>query len=131
MRDAGRLNRQFHRNIMRAALLFLMGLWLFCCAARAQQADIAEEVSKGRHLALLLCTSCHVVAPDQPYAPTLRPAAPAFAAIAQRQDVSAEQLTHFLATTSQGFNNPNGMPSPNLAPFQIKAIVAYIFSLRR
>jgi len=116
---------------MRAAPLLLAGLWLFCCAASGQEPDTAEAVRKGRHLAFLLCTSCHVVAPDQPYAPTLTPQAPAFAAIAQRKDISAEQLMHFLNTTGQGLSNPNGMPNPNLAPFQIKAIVAYILSLRR
>ena len=119
---------------MRAALLLFVGLWLFCCAARGQetiaQTD-ADEVRKGRHLAIMLCTSCHFVAPDQPYAPTLSPPAPSFAAIAQRQDVSADSLTKFLSTTNQGWNNPRGMPNPNLAAFQTKAIVAYILSLRR
>jgi mono/diheme cytochrome c family protein len=116
---------------MRVASLLLVGLWLFCFAARAQDADTASEVRKGRHLAILLCTSCHVVSPDQPYAPTLSPPAPAFAAIARRNDVSAAQLAHFLTTSNQGWNNPNGMPNPNLAPFQTRAIIAYILSLRR
>jgi len=115
---------------MRAASLLLVGLWLFCCAARGQETD-ADDVGKGRHLAILLCTSCHFAAPDQPYAPTLSPPAPSFADIAQRKDVSADSLTKFLSTTSQGWNNPRGMPNPNLAPFQTKAIVAYILSLRR
>jgi len=115
---------------MRAASLLFVALLLFCGAARAQEID-ADDVRQGRHLAILLCTSCHFVAPDQPYAPTLSPPAPSFAAIAQRQDVSADSLTKFLSTTNQGWNNPRGMPNPNLAAFQTKAIVAYILSLRR
>lgn len=116
---------------MRAASLLFVALWVFCCAARGQETDTADDVRKGRHLAILLCTSCHFVAPDQPYAPTLSPPAPSFAAIAQRQDVSADSLTKFLNTTNQSWNSPRGMPYPNLAPFQTKAIVAYILSLRR
>src|ERR1700691_1540876 len=115
---------------MRAASILLFVLWTLGGAASAQNGDNADEVSRGRHLASLLCIMCHLVAPDQPYAPTLDPPAASFESIAQRKDVTARSLMLFLKTTSQGLNNPNGMPNPNLADFQLRAIVAYILSLR-
>ncbi len=97
----------------------------------AAAVDTAAEVRKGHHLATLLCTSCHVVAPDQLYAPTAAPPAPSFAAIAQRPDVTAASLQQFLTTTRDGLDNPKGMPNPGLVDFQKRAIAAYILSLRQ
>ena len=130
----------------RAASAGLIALWITGCPVRAQQSDpaasaaasnnpaaddAAAEVRKGHHLATLLCTTCHVVAPDQLYAPTSDPPAPSFAAIAQRADVTAASLRHFLTTTRDGLENPKGMPNPGLVGFQMKAITAYILSLRQ
>jgi mono/diheme cytochrome c family protein len=114
---------------MRAAPILFV-LWIVGGSAFAQDSTNADEARQGRHLATLLCISCHLVAPDQPYAPTLVPPAPTFQSIAQRKDATARSLTHFLKTTNQGVDNPNGMPNPNLADFQIRAIVSYILSLR-
>jgi mono/diheme cytochrome c family protein len=83
------------------------------------------------HLATMLCHQCHVAAPDQSYPPTLKFPAPSFESIAQRKEISAQLLENFIATTHQGLDNPNGMPNPSLADFQIKQIVAYILSLRK
>jgi hypothetical protein len=41
----------------------------------------------------------------------------------------AESLTHFLATTHRGLDNPKGMPNIDLMDYQIKEIVAYFLSL--
>jgi Cytochrome c len=100
-------------------------------SAHCQAVGTADEVSKGRHLATMLCTTCHVAAPDQPYAPTLNPPAPSFASIAQRPGVDMTSLRKFLTSARQGFDNPNGMPDPHLADFQIKEIGAYILSLKK
>ena len=51
--------------------------------------------------------------------------------IAQRKDIDAASRQDFLTTAHQGLDNPKGMPTPNLAEFQVKAIVAYILSLRK
>jgi hypothetical protein len=51
--------------------------------------------------------------------------------IAQRKDINAASLQDFLTTTHQGLDNPKGVPIPNLAKFQVKAIVAYLLSLRK
>lgn len=99
--------------------------------AWGQGSDAADDVRKGHHLATMLCTNCHIAAPDQSYEPTLSPPAPSFESIAQRTDISAERLKKFLTTTHQGLDNPKGMPAPNLADFQMKEIVAYILSLHK
>jgi len=101
------------------------------CSAWGQAVSTTDDVRKGHHLAILLCTACHIAAPDQPYQPTLDPPAPSFESIAGRRDVNAESLQYFLATTHQGLDNPKGMPNPGLADFQAKAIVTYLLSLRK
>jgi len=116
---------------MRTALTWLIVFWMGIGWARSDESNRADDVRKGHHLANLLCTTCHIVALDQSYAPTLSPPAPSFESIARRKDVSADSLKEFLSTTHQGLDNPNGMPDPNLADFQKKEIIAYILSLRK
>jgi hypothetical protein len=99
--------------------------------AWGQVSNVLDDVRKGHHLAIMLCTECHVVAPDQRYAPTRSPPAPSFESIASRSDTSVDSLRHFLTTTHQGMDNPKGMPNPNLADFQITQISAYLLSLRK
>jgi mono/diheme cytochrome c family protein len=90
-----------------------------------------NEVEQGHHLATLICSACHVAAPDQDFEPILRPPAPPFASIAQRSDVTADFLNTFLTTTHRDITNPKGMPNPMLLDYQIKQISAYILSLRK
>jgi hypothetical protein len=116
---------------MRTTSISLFIFLMIGCSARGQAVSTADDVRKGRHLAIMLCTTCHVVALDQPYAPTLSPPAPSFESIALRRDTSANSLQHFLTTTRQGLDNPKGMPNPALANFQIKEITAYLLSLRK
>jgi hypothetical protein len=99
--------------------------------AWSQATGMADEIAEGRHLAIMLCTTCHVVAPDQPYAPTLKPPAPSFQSIAQRAGTTVDSLRSFLTTTHQGLDNQKGMPNPGLAEFQIKEISGYLLSLRK
>ena len=89
----------------------------------------AEDVQKGHALAIKVCAVCHVAAPDQPSQPLLTPPAPSFASIVRRKTFDAESLTHFLATTHRGLDNPKGMPNLELVDYQIKEIVAYFLSL--
>ena len=104
-----------------------------CAAASSAlgQAVIPDEVRTGHYLASMLCDECHIAARDQAYPPTRDPPAPSFESIAQRTDVGTESLEHFLKTTHQGLDNPKGMENPRLADFQVKAIAAYILSLRK
>lgn len=116
---------------MRTVIAFVWIHWMIGISAWGQAVGTADEVSKGHHLAIMLCADCHVVAPDQPYAPTLDPAAPSFSCIAQRPTTNIDSLRNFLMTTNQGLDNPKDMPNPMLAEFQIKAIAAYLLSLQK
>lgn len=116
---------------MRIASTLLVVVLMSASSAWGQDGNATDDVRKGHHLAILLCTGCHVVAPDQEYPPTLNPPAPSFASIAQRKDVTADSLREFLSTTHDGLDNPKGMPNPNLADFQMRALVAYLLSLRK
>ena len=95
------------------------------------QAVISDEVRAGHHLAAMLCDECHIATLDQALPPRRDPPAPSFESIAQRKDINADSLEHFLRTTHEGLDNPKGMENPNSADFQVKAIVAYILSLRK
>lgn len=125
------ISDQVLAGIMRTTSILFFIFWMAACSAWGQAVSTKDDVLKGKHLAILLCTACHIAAPDQPYEPTLDPPAPSFASIAGRRDVNAELLQYFLATTHQGLDNPKGMPNPGLADFQVKAIVAYLLSLRK
>ena len=90
----------------------------------------AQDLKRGREIALLVCTSCHVVEPDQKYTVILRPPAPPFESIAQRPSTTAESIRKHLKTTHRDAENPNGMPNPQLIDSYIEQVTAYLLSLR-
>lgn len=99
--------------------------------ARAQQTDAgSEDVQKGHYLTVLMCSSCHVIGPDQSTEPVLQPPAPSFVSIAQRKTISFQEIQSFLATTHRGISNPAGMPNPDLTDFQMRQVEAYLLGLR-
>ncbi len=99
--------------------------------ALAQQASSpSDEVQNGHHLAVVICSSCHVVGSDQSTEPVLQPPAPSFESIAQRSTSTPETIRTFLATTHRDIRNPEGMPNPDLLDFQTRQVVAYLLSLR-
>lgn len=116
---------------MRIASKLLVALCFSTCSALGQEVNPADDLRQGHQLAALLCSSCHLAAPDQPYPPESKISAPSFKSIAQRKDVNAQTLRRFLTTTHRGLDNPNGMPRPNLADYQINQVIAYILSLRK
>ncbi len=116
---------------MRTALMCLVVSWLGLCSAWGQAGNAADDVSKGHYLAVMICATCHVAAPDQPQLPFLKPPAPSFASIAQRKDIDEESLSKFLTTTHRGLDSPKGMPNPDLAAYQVKQVIAYLLSLRK
>lgn len=91
----------------------------------------SDDVSKGHYLAVRICSTCHVAAPDQVAKPLLSPPATPLMTIAQRKDLTAAWLENFMATTHRGLDNPKGMPNPDLADYQVKQIAAYVMSLRK
>jgi cytochrome c1 len=115
---------------LRPALTSFVALCAAACPAWGH-AVFSDDSRTGHHLAAMLCDECHVAARDQAYPPTRDPPAPSFESIAQRKDVNADSLEHFLKTTHEGLDNPKGMENPGLADFQVRAIVAYILSLRK
>ena len=100
-------------------------------SARGQDGNASDDVSKGHHVAAVVCAVCHVAADDQSSLPLLHPPAPPFKEIAQRKDLTAAWLENFLKTTHRDLGSQKGMPNPDLADFQIKEVVAYVLSLRK
>jgi len=102
------------------------------CSAWGQEHNTADDVRQGHQVAVTVCAICHVAAADQPpNMPIRHPPGPSFVSIAQRDDISADSLRHFLTTTHAGIDNPYGMPKPELTDFQVKQVVAYLLSLRK
>jgi len=91
--------------------------------------NVPDDVQKGHHLAVLVCSNCHVAGPDQLIDPVLRPPAPSFKSIAQRTTTSADTIRTFLTTTHRDMSNPGGMPNPELTDFQLRHVTAYLLSL--
>ena len=119
---------------MRALCFAFLAISAFSvlATAQAQQASsAADDVEKGRYLAGLICSICHVAGPDQLVEPILRPPAPSFETIAQRSTTSADSIRTFLTTTHRDISNPAGMPNPELLDFQIRQLDAYLLSLRK
>jgi len=98
---------------------------------QAQTKLVAGDVEAGRHLALLACTGCHLVTPDQPFKPIREglPRPPDFKDIANRSDVTPASLRHHLETLP-AIPKDAHMPSPMLSSDDIRDIVAFIISLR-
>jgi len=99
--------------------------------AWAQMVNSAETARKGHDLATVVCSNCHQLAVDQRAAPILAPPAPSFDSIAQRPDINADVLEHFIITTRRSVDHPTSMPNPYLLEYQVQEVVAYILSLRK
>jgi mono/diheme cytochrome c family protein len=117
--------------IARACLVSVFLSYLALGVLGGPAAAQEDDVAKGHHLATLICSACHVAAPDQDFEPILRPPAPPFASIAQRSNVTVDFLRTFLTTTHRDITNPKGMPNPLLLDYQVEEISAYILSLRK
>ncbi|MGP0089558.1 MAG: c-type cytochrome [Xanthobacteraceae bacterium] len=110
---------------------WLVAVAVVAGSTRAQDAGVADDLREGHRLAVAVCSLCHVAAPDQEINPILRPPAPSFSSIAQRNDISADSIRKFLTTTHMDIGNATGMPNPQLLDFQIAQVTAYLLSLRK
>ena len=99
--------------------------------AWAQMVNSADTARKGHDLATVACSNCHQVAVDQRVAPLLVRPAPSFDSIAQRSDINADVLEHFIITTRRSVDHPTSMPNPYLLEYQVQEVVTYILSLRK
>lgn len=80
-----------------------------------------KDVDAGHELALKVCSPCHLVGPLP---------GPPFADIAKGEYASSTPLESFLRSTHSNVSHPGGMPRIDLTYEQIRAISAYIGSLR-
>ncbi len=115
---------------MRIALVLSQFLSTGLSSASAQP-NAEDDIQKGHQLAATICAICHVAAPDQAYAPIIKPPAPSFESIAQRKDTNAGSLRLFMTKTHRGLDAPKGMPDPELMDYQVREIISYILSLRK
>jgi mono/diheme cytochrome c family protein len=115
------------RHLTLAGAALCIGWTALGASARTKHAD----VEAGRHLALLACTGCHVVTPDQPFKPIYEgpPHPPDFKDIANRSNVSAASLQHHLETLP-AVPQKSGMPNQDLSGEELHNLVAFILSLR-
>jgi len=97
----------------------------------AQNAQGVNDVQEGHKLADIICSNCHKVSQDQSFEPILRPPAPPFESIAQRQGMTIDFVRTHLATTHRDISNPNGMPNPQLIEHHAQQVAAYLVSLRK
>lgn len=104
--------------------------WLLV-AASAQTKPVPGDAEAGRHLALLACTGCHLVAPTQPFKPVYvgSPHPPDFKDIANEPNLTPDLLLHHLQTLPVVPQKP-GMANPDLTSEQLSDVVAFIFTLR-
>ena len=115
------------------AALLCMGLGSLCCMG-ASAADSTRDplVLKGRDLARIACSKCHVVASDTEAPAPVYDAAPRFDEIANRRGVSEQSLRRFITTTHwDGETIPITMPRLELTKQQVTSLARYIMSLKK
>ncbi len=116
---------------LRPISLWLVGLSLLSGLARAEEPATSDDVREGRRVALLVCSTCHVVERGQPFGPALEPPATPFQTIAQRSNIDADYLRTFLTTTHSSVSNLRAMPNPQLTDTYVRQVTAYLLSLRK
>ena len=90
---------------MKTLSVWVAGIIALPLVASAQPKHVRGDADAGRALALIACTGCHVVAPDQPFKPEYvgSPHPPDFTDIANKPNVTADSLQHYLQTLSAEF----------------------------
>jgi len=113
-----------------SAIIAVSAIWV-APATNAQTKLVEGKAEAGRSMALLACTGCHVVAPDQPFKPIRNglPRPPDFKEIANQPNITAASLQHHLQTLPAVPENSH-MPNPVLSSQEIRDVAAFIISLR-
>lgn len=117
------------------AKLFMAGAAAALLAAGALQAmaqsPTKADVRAGEALALGICSTCHVVAPNQTTPPAFKEATKSFQDIANDPATTAAKVRRFITTTHWDYQSvPMTMPDPNLLDDEADQVSAYILSLR-
>jgi hypothetical protein len=116
---------------IKSAPAWLVALGVIASPAWAQNPQGANDVQEGHRLANIICSNCHKVSQDQSFQPILRPPAPPFDEIAQRDGMTIELVRTHLATTHRDVDNSTGMPNPQLIEHHAQQVAAYLVSLRK
>jgi len=97
----------------------------------AQVKPAAGNAVAGREMALIACTGCHVVTPDQPFKPIYPGPTfpPNFSTIANGPNVTAASLQKHLESLAAVAENSH-MPKPVLSSSELRDVIAFIISLR-
>src|SRR3974390_1134107 len=98
---------------------FLITTLGFACAIATSSsygapAPYNPDPVNGHKLALLICSACHVVGPDQKRPPMLRAPAVSFASLAQKTSTRYEGVRDFITTTHEDATHREAMPNPML-----------------
>jgi len=96
-------------------------------------ASDSPDILKGKQLARIACSNCHLVENDSESPITmLQESAPHFDDIANRPGRTEISLQKFIMTTHwDGETIPMTMPKPELTKQQVAALSRYIMSLRK
>jgi len=113
-----------------ALLSFVLALVFGAITPTNAQETKSELVAAGHDFALKICAKCHEVATDQGSAPIMQPPAPSLPVIVARPDITEASLRSFLANPHGDTRRNSNMPSFLLSDFQIKQIIAYLFSVK-
>jgi mono/diheme cytochrome c family protein len=100
-------------------------------ASHAAVADDADKIANGHQLALMICSACHIAAPDQRTPPILTQPPPSLESLANRPGVDAASVQKFLLTIHLSMANGKDMPNPQLTEDQAHDIAFYLMSLRK
>ncbi len=114
---------------MKTPVLLSLTLISAAIAPAFAQETSSARITAGRDVALKICANCHVVAREQAE-PILKPAAPGFAEIARRPDMTEAALKNFLAKPHGEARRTSRMPGFMLSEQQIDDVVAYLVSLK-
>jgi hypothetical protein len=117
----------------RASVSGLLYLVLNGLCSMETHASDSTDILKGKQLARIACSDCHVVASDaESPLPMLQQSAPRFDDIANRPGTTENSLQKFIMTTHwDGETIPMTMPRPELTKQQVVALSRYIMSLRK
>lgn len=91
----------------------------------------AQDVGRGEQLAMQVCSTCHLVVPNQAVRPVMEPPAPSFQSIIDRSGMNAQFLTNHLLTTHANIKTAKGMPNPDLSRQQAADVAAYMMQMKK
>ena len=112
VRSAGR------RRGLVSAILIIGALSSLAARCLAEE---MKDIAAGHDVASRMCSQCHLIGPLP---------GPPFMDIAKSEYGAPASLESFLRSTHSDISHPGGMPRMQLSADQIRAIAAYIKSLR-